>query len=99
MLPVVVKRIVDCRGGTRKADRMKAQTLTANVCRISEEIWGEHWCAQASDALDIDMRTLQRIKGAGQTGEDLPISAEAFAAIQDFTVKVLKMVAGAQAGD
>ena len=78
---------------------MKAQTLTENVCRISEEIWGEHWCPQASDALDIDMRTLQRIKSAGQAGEEIPLSADAFAAIQEFTVKVLKMVAAAQAGE
>lgn len=76
---------------------MKTPTLTENVCRISEQIWGEHWCPQVSDALDIDMRTLQRIKSAGKAGEDSLDSGDAFAAIEEFTVRVLKMVGAAHA--
>lgn len=76
---------------------MKTQTLTEHVCRIAEEIWGDYWCQQASEALDIDMRTLQRIKSAEKAGEESLHSGDALAAIEEFTVRVLKMVGAAHA--
>jgi hypothetical protein len=76
---------------------MATQTTTAHVCRIVETIWGEHWRQPASDALDIDIRTLQRIENADQSGEESPDTGDVLAAIEDFTVRVLKMVGAAHA--
>jgi hypothetical protein len=76
---------------------MKTKTLTEHVCRISEEIWGEQWCPQASDALDIDIRTLKSIRSAAQSGEESLSSGDAFARIEEFTVRILKMVGAAHA--
>ena len=76
---------------------MTTQTTTAHVCRIVEAIWGEHWCQPASDALDIDMRTLQRIRNADRSGQESPETGDALAAIEEFTVRVLRMVGAAHA--
>jgi hypothetical protein len=76
---------------------MPAPTTTAHVCRIVETLWGEHWRQPASDALDIDVATLQRVRLADQAGEDCPETGDVLAALEEFTVRVLKMVAAAHA--
>jgi hypothetical protein len=76
---------------------MTSQTLTEHVCRIAEVIWGEHWRPQASDALDVDMRTLQHIKNAEKSGEESLHSGDVLARLEEFTVRVLKMVGSAHA--
>jgi hypothetical protein len=40
---------------------------------MCETLWGDDWCGPASDTLDINVRTLQRIKSAG--ARDEPYSA------------------------
>ena len=76
---------------------MTTQTLTAHVCRIAEAIWGDYWYQQASEALDIDIKTMQSIKSAQNAGEESLHSGDALAAIEEFTVRVLKMVGAAHA--
>lgn len=38
------------------------------VCAIAMVLWGESWCDEASRRLEINIRTLQRIRSAARDG-------------------------------
>lgn len=55
---------------------------TATICEVVRLLWGDSWPSGMSRATGINVRTLQRIRAAGDAGGDGPGAVGALLALR-----------------
>lgn len=58
-------------------------TAAAILARVGALLYGDQWVGPMSRALDINPRTLQRIKAAALSGEDCDMAEGVLSAVYD----------------
>ena len=61
---------------------------TESVCAKAQALWGDDWPRPASDALRVNVRTLQRIWSAGRDGLEYEAAGGVLRAIEELLIEV-----------